>query len=256
MRIKSSTARRRPPDDSVGRQRILKAAKATFIRHGGAEFSARAVAKEAGVSLRAVQHFFSTTDLLLAGVLEFLVEEFDELYRELFVKLPFNGEARLLGVVDILLDSNWKQETRRIYYGLYALGCHNKFAAALIHRVLGRHLEMFAALIGGARPHLTEKRCWELAAHLAATIDGAMLLTEAPRDPYVNKAALSRIVKSSLLELLGAAPRKATMVNRSTGRAKRYRSSSGRVAPKTDHSHAGDDESNTARRGPVERLAI
>ena len=188
--------------ETAGQGRVLRAAKATFIASGGSKFSARAVAKEAGITLRAVQHFYPTTDQLLAAVLEFVVNQFESAYEALFRTLPFNGEARLLGVVDILLDSNWEQETRQVFYGLYALSCYNEFAATLMRQMFERHIQNLASLIGGARPRLSEKQCYELAVHLAATIDGAMVVTARSSHPIVNKISLSRIVRSNLVTLL------------------------------------------------------
>lgn len=189
-------------DKSAGALRVLLAAKRTFIHVGGGGFSARAVAKEAGITLGAVQYFFPTTELLLAAVLEFVVNEYETAYDALFQKLPYNGEARLLGVVDVLLSSNWETETRQIFYGLYALSCHNDFAGKLMEAMYDRHVQHLASLIGGARPHLSETRCYELAVHIAATIDGTMLFTGRARKGAITRSALLRVVQEGVLDLL------------------------------------------------------
>ena len=48
--------------------RILRAATRLFIKAGGTGFTTRGVAKKAGLSLGAVQHFFRTKDQLMAGM--------------------------------------------------------------------------------------------------------------------------------------------------------------------------------------------
>lgn len=187
---------------SAGALRVLRAAKQTFVQVGGSGFSARAVAKEAGITLGAVQHFFPTTETLLAAVLEFVVNEYETAYEALFQKLPYNGEARLLGVVDILLASNWEPQTRQIFFGLYALACHNEYAAVLMDEMYDRHVQHLAALIGGARPNLSETRCFELALHIASTLDGTMIFTGRKRKEGITKATLRRIVRRGVLDLL------------------------------------------------------
>jgi AcrR family transcriptional regulator len=187
-----------------GALRILRAAKTVFVREGGTGFSARAVAKEAGVTLGAVQHFFRTSNQLLAAVLEFVVNEFETAYEKTSDKLPFNGEARLLAVIDILLDSNWQPDTRKVFYGIYALSCYNGFAATLVDQMYARHTRILAGLIGGARPRLAERRCFELAILLASTIDGAMVYTGNWRKPLIDRRTLAELVKREFLRNVDA----------------------------------------------------
>jgi AcrR family transcriptional regulator len=197
--------RRNDKDQSSNGERVLKAAKAVFIRDGAAVFSARRVAKEVGLSLRSVQHYYPTTEKLLAAVVDLVVYEFESAYEELYKKLPYNAEARLLGVVEILLASNWQQDTRRVFYGLYVLGCYKKFAAKILERMNARHTHQLATLIGAARSHLTEKQCMEFAIIAAAILDGTMLFTAPGEERLISKSALSQTVRDSILALLNAA---------------------------------------------------
>jgi AcrR family transcriptional regulator len=199
-----SIPKRMVTDESSNAQRVLRAAKAVFIRDGASAFSARRVAKEVGLSLRSVQHYYPTTEKLLAAVIDLVIHEFESAYEELYKKLPFNAEARLLGVIDILLASNWQQDTRRVFYGLYALSCYKKFAAKLMDRMYARHTHQLATLIGAARSHLSEKRCMELAVVIAATLDGTMTFTGPGDERLISKSALSQTVRTSILALLDA----------------------------------------------------
>lgn len=196
--------KRREGEQSFNGQRVLVAAKAVFIRDGAATFSARRVAKEVGLSLRSVQHYYPTTEKLLAAVTDLVIQEFESAYEELYKKLPFNSEARLLGVIDILLASNWEQDTRRVFYGLYALSCYKKFAAKLTDRMHARHTHHLATLIGAARSQLSEKRCMELAVIVAAMLDGAMIFTRPGEGRLISKTALSQTVRAAILTLLDA----------------------------------------------------
>jgi AcrR family transcriptional regulator len=175
-----------------------------FVRDGAAVFSARRVAKEVGLSLRSVQHYYPTTEKLLAAVVDLVINEFESAYEELYKKLPFNAEARLLGVVDILLAANWQQDTRRVFYGLYTLSCYKKFAAKLMDRMYARHTHQLATWIAAARSNLSEKRCMELAVVVAAMLDGAMIFTGSGEERQISKTGLSQAVRGSVLALLDA----------------------------------------------------
>jgi AcrR family transcriptional regulator len=112
MRFQLQPGARRATTAGTGATRVLRAAKRLFVRSSGSGFSARGVAKEAGLSLGAVQHFFPTRAALLAATLESVVNEYEAAYAAIFAKLPLDGEARLLRVIDWLIDDSWRPRTR------------------------------------------------------------------------------------------------------------------------------------------------
>lgn len=146
-----------------------------FIREGGSAFSARGVAKEAGVSLGAVQHSFRTKDRLLAAMLEQVLADYARTFEKLAEDLPFNGEARLLGAIDFLVADAWRPDTRKFFFNLFALSCYNAFAARRVNEVYAHHRRRIAAYIGAARPNLSESECFDLAMQVAALIEGLMI---------------------------------------------------------------------------------
>ncbi len=187
-------------NDSV--TRILRSAIQLFIREGGAAFSARGVAKEAGLSLGAVQHFFRTKDQLLAAMLEQVLADYAQTYEKLAEDLPFNGEARLLGAIDFLVADTWRPETRKFFFNLYALSCHNAFAALRMNEVYAHHRRRIAAYIGAARPNLSESECFDLAMQVAALIDGLMIYTAPGAKNVTSRKQLSQMVKATVLRLI------------------------------------------------------
>jgi TetR/AcrR family transcriptional regulator len=207
MTSHSTRPRPRPAAAARGAERILRGARRLFVRAGGAAFSARGVAKEAGVSLGAVQHFFRTKDALLAAMLEHVLGEFRREYDRLQQELPFNAEARLLGVIDLLVADVWREDSRKFFFGLFALSCHNKFAGRLVRDTYRHHQRRLAGFIGAARPHLSEKQCLETALLVGTMIDGLMVYTGPARKPVASRERLARIVRASVLELIDPAAR-------------------------------------------------
>jgi AcrR family transcriptional regulator len=183
--------------------RILRGAVRLFIREGGAAFSARGVAKEIGVSLGAVQHSFRTKDQLLAAMLEQVLADYAQKFEELDESLPFNGEARLLGAIDFLIADAWRPETRRFFFNLFALSCHNAFAARRLNEVYAHHRRRIAAYIGAARPNLSESECFDLALQVAALIEGLMIYTAPGAKSVTSREHLAEMVKATVLRLIG-----------------------------------------------------
>ena len=95
--------------------RILRAARTVFVRDGAAVFSARSVAREAGLSLGSVQHVFPTIAALMTGMLEHVITGYDLAYRKMVAQLPFSGDARLKAALDVLLRDICRQDTRRFF---------------------------------------------------------------------------------------------------------------------------------------------
>jgi AcrR family transcriptional regulator len=176
-----------------------------FLRETDSGFSIRNVAKEAGLSMGAVQHFYPTRDKLMAAMLEFVVNEYEAAYDKVFSELPFNGEARLLGVIEYLALDITRAQTRQFFFALWALGCRNKFAAELIEEMYSHHRRNLAGLIGAARPAFTEDHCFETAMQVAGLIEGLMVFTAPGTRHFASRAALGESVKASVMKLLTTA---------------------------------------------------
>ena len=188
-----------------GSDRILRAARRVFVENGGIGFSARGVAKQAGISLGAVQHFFRTKDELLAATLEHVLAEYRREYDRLEETLPFSGEARLLGAVDVLVEDLWRQESRKFFFGFYALSGHNEFAQKLLNDTFAHHQRRFSMYLAAARPHLSEQRCLDLALQIISMIDGLMIYTAPGSKTVTPRSRLGGLVRESVLQLIGPA---------------------------------------------------
>jgi AcrR family transcriptional regulator len=160
------------------------------------------VAREARVSLGAVQHFFPTKDRLLTAMLEKVVGDYGRMYEKLTEELPFNGEARLLRTIDFLVADVWKPETRKFFFNLFALSCHNDFAAKLLNEVYAHHRRRIAAYIGAARPSLSEQQCFDLGLQVAALLEGLMIYTGPGSKSVTPRERLGEMVKESVLKLI------------------------------------------------------
>jgi AcrR family transcriptional regulator len=202
MNFHFSTVRRVGYRETLNSLKILQAAKQVFIRDGSEKFSARGVAKEAGLSLGAVQHFFPTKRDLLAAMLEYVVNAYEIAYQRLCDRLPMNGETRLLGVLDILIADIWKRDTRKFFFGFWALACHNSAAGELFSEMYSFHVKRIGTFLGAARPGLSEKRCEELAIQIAAMIEGLMLFSAPRGKRFTTRERMSHMVKETILRLL------------------------------------------------------
>ena len=190
------------PPMSAGAMRILQAAIRLFIKAGGSGFTTRGVAKEARLSLGAVQYFFRTRDQLLAAMLQQYLGEYARGYDRLAADLPFNGEARLMGALDFLIADSFRPDARRFFFNLYALSCHNRFVAQLFNEVYAHHRRRIAGFIGAARPNLTEQQCYDFALEVAALLEGLMVYTAPGAESVGLREPLTEFIKESVRRLI------------------------------------------------------
>jgi len=188
-------------------RRILAAAREVFIREGAAAFSARRVAKAAKLSLGSVQHVFTTTDELITAMLEYVNEDYDAAYREMAEKLPFSPEQRLTAALDYLLQDICQADTRRFWFGFWALSCHNKHAELILKQAYQHYCNNVAGFIGAARTHFSDARCSELAEQIIALIDGTMLFTGMEKRPLTIRSPLISRLRTTIWGLLGSKER-------------------------------------------------
>ena len=183
--------------------RILRAAKQLFIREGFAKFSARGVAKEARLSLGAVQHFYPTKHALLAATLEYVVNEYEGGYQKLERKVPAGGEARVVKTLNYLLADIWKQDSRNFFFGLWALSSHNKFAAELLHEMYVHHIKRMSGFIAEANPALSALQRHEISIQIVAMLEGLLLFSRKPGKNLVARAQMDRMTRTTVMGMIG-----------------------------------------------------
>lgn len=187
-------------------RRILDAAQDVFVAEGAGAFSARRVARAAGLSLGSVQHVFPTSDALLGAMLEHVNDSYEAAYQAMALRLPADAGRRLAAVVDFLLADICDPDMRRFWLGFWALSCHNPQAQAMLERAYRHHLANMASFIAAARPDLKAVHCRALAREAVALIEGTMLLAGLDGRPASARSPLIRGARGALLSRLAAAP--------------------------------------------------
>ncbi len=202
MRFTIRSPKHKPFDESAGTLKVVRASKLVFLRSGGTQFSIRGVAKEAGTSMGAVQHFYPTRDQLLAAMLEYVANEYETELERVSKDFPFNGEDRLMRAAEYFAGDILEQETRQFFFALWALGCHNKFAATLHEEIYAHYWRSMATFVGAARPNFSERECLEAAMQIVVLIEGLMLFTAPGAKHFASRAALARTIKRAVRKLI------------------------------------------------------
>jgi AcrR family transcriptional regulator len=202
MRFTIHSPQHKPYDEGAGTLKVVRAAKSVFLRFGGAKFSIRGVAREAKMSMGAVQHFYPTRDQLVAAMLEYVTNDYETEWERVSRDFPFNGEDRLMHAIEYLAADILHQETRQFFFALWSLSCHNKFAATLQEEMYAQHVRNMATFIGAAKPEFSERQCVEAAMQIVALIEGLMLFTAPGTRHLSSRASLVRLLTRTVKKLL------------------------------------------------------
>ncbi len=195
MRFQFTSTRRSGREDSAKARQILKAARRLLIRKGFADFSARGVAKEAKVSLGALQYCFPTLHALLASTLEYVVNQYEAEYEQLQRQIGGSAEARLYALLDYLVADNWKPETRNIFLGIWALSVHSRFARRMMHEMYGFQIGRVSDFITAACPRMSSRQSRDLASQLVAMTEGFSLFSEKPTPGSLSMSDMQRLTR-------------------------------------------------------------
>lgn len=218
-------------DHDARRVELAEAAWRVIRRKGLEGASVRNVAKEAGMSIGSLRHYFSSQDELLA----FSMNMVSERVKDRIQKMRLTGDLRadLIAFIEetLPLDED-KTSEAIIWLGFMTRALVDPALAKMALRVNNALFDLFRTLMGLAKKHgaISPEKDVELEARrLHALVDG--LVVHALTNPEaVTKETMRRTVAIHLDELL----EKTATRKDDTGHGRSEPSDEGRVASKTD----------------------
>lgn len=108
---------------------ILKVATEILAFEGYSKFTMRHIADRAGITLRNVQYYFKTKDILFQSVIEQRLKHDIESATKVIENHNLSAEDRFLAFVDNSLEENTTPFIRGLQFELWAQANHDAFAA-------------------------------------------------------------------------------------------------------------------------------
>ncbi|WP_458779709.1 TetR/AcrR family transcriptional regulator [Arthrobacter sp. D3-16] len=162
------------PGEQVDRQsRILEAALDLLSRHGISGVSMRAVAREAGVALGLVNYYYEDKLSLIRAALHRIDQH------DLMLVTPdpdsSPGEQLKTALQRVAGPEFLTMQYLSLRLHLWALAQAHEDFASINAAAFERYLQGLAALIGNARPELSNEACRERAADIVVVQNGMWL---------------------------------------------------------------------------------
>jgi AcrR family transcriptional regulator len=157
---------------------IVKAARQVLVEAGYTQFSLRNIASAAGIHLSNLQYYFPTREAIIEGLLDYVVQTYNENYEKQFRDLPQDPETRFRAVIDYLIADIGNAETRRFFIQLWALleSLDHSGVGKLLNDLYAKHIETLAGHIAALNPEISPATRQQRATMMAAMIDGMMLM--------------------------------------------------------------------------------
>lgn len=154
---------------------IIETAAKIFVSEGYAQFSARRVAAELGISLSNLQHYCGTTENLLASMIRAKIESFVTRFREVVKDTTMTPQERLLLVIDEDMAATRDPWIASFSFQVWALADHDKAVNDSVKKIYGEFCQLLAELIREVNPALSVEKSGVFATLIASQIEGLLL---------------------------------------------------------------------------------
>lgn len=155
-------------------EEIIETAATLFVRDGYAQFSARRVASEMGISLSNLQHYCGTTENLLLAMIRAKIEVFVTQFVEIAQNTAMTPEQRLIQVIEQDMTAALDPWIASFSFQSWALAEHDKAIGDHLKAIYGEFCRVLSTLIREVNPKLTVPRSEIFATLIASQIEGLL----------------------------------------------------------------------------------
>lgn len=153
---------------------IIEVAARIFVSDGYAQFSARKVASELGISLSNLQHYCGTTENLLASMVRAKIESFVTLFHEIASNTEIPPQERFMAILDEDMAATLDPWIAAFSFQLWALADHDEVINSLLKRIYGDFCQILSELIAEVNPALSPEKARVYATLIASQIEGLL----------------------------------------------------------------------------------
>lgn len=153
------------------RQAIIDEARRILVDEGYENFVIRKIAKNIGIKPGNIQYYYATKKELLWEVLTPEIDKYEDTY-ESVAKHGTSKSAKILAVVDFLLEDIKVKSTCNIWFTVWALAQHDDEVAEIMDQWYETYFSALANLIQSTDPEMQPRRAGHLARIITALMDG------------------------------------------------------------------------------------
>lgn len=187
-----------------GRERarvILDTAVQVFLEQGYANFTMRAVAEAAGMSIGNLTYYFPRKETLLKAMTEYVIEGYLTEFERQRHAAPASAEEQLDRVLDFWLRDLGSARTTRFFPELWALANHEPAAAQLVDYVYEQARAVLLDILDELLPGIPRADLDDLTVLMCATMEGLTLFAGNDKPWQHRRDALRALAKRAFMLL-------------------------------------------------------
>ncbi|QJI40140.1 TetR/AcrR family transcriptional regulator [Pseudomonas sp. ADAK2] len=181
---------------------IIEVAASIFVSDGYAQFSARKVASELGISLSNLQHYCGTTENLLASMIRAKIESFVTLFHDIASNTAMPPQERFMAILDGDMAATLDPWIASFSFQVWALAEHDEVVNALLKRIYGDFCQTLSELIVEVNPSISLEKARVHAILIASQIEGVMFYNKQIGAESVSWDALLKTMKTLWLKTI------------------------------------------------------
>lgn len=181
---------------------IIEVAASIFVSDGYAQFSARKVASELGISLSNLQHYCGTTENLLASMIRAKIESFVTLFHDIASNAAMPPQERFMAILDGDMAATLDPWIASFSFQVWALAEHDEVVNALLKRIYGDFCQTLSELIVEVNPSISLEKARVHAILIASQIEGVMFYNKQIGAESVNWDTLLDTMKTLWLKTI------------------------------------------------------
>lgn len=183
------------------RQAILEEARRILVDEGYENFVLRKIAKNIGIQPGNLQYYFPTKKELLWEVLTPEIDKYEDAYQTATEK-GTSKSAKILAMVDFLLEDIRVKSTCTIWYTIWALATHDKEVAEIMDRFYETYITALSKLLMKADPGMHPRRANHLARIITALMDGMTNQIGYGKPQHESLEGLENELRSSIMHIV------------------------------------------------------
>lgn len=181
---------------------ILSAARDVLVEEGYPRLTMRNVADRADMTVGNLSYYYANKEDLLHDLLEAVIQGYVEDFDRIADNAERTPEERFEDLVRFLISDLSTKETTGFFPALWALACHDDFAAGEMSHVYEIERDSFVRVIASMRPDLPKKDRDLLALFISGSIEGQTMFIGHRREKAAAAGAIANIAARSFLLLV------------------------------------------------------
>lgn len=188
-----------------GKARILQILEAAYdlvMTQGYSALTLRAIARQCGIRVGAISHYYKTKEDLIKDLLESAVAAYQDYAQEIVSNELTSPSQKLEQFIILVLEDIRTEKTTKFYPELWALANHDHFVSNLIDTTYSQQRKIISGLIADVNQSINLHTIEILSLYISGTLEGMTIFIGYNRSRAYMFDAIKNTAVNNLVSLV------------------------------------------------------